>query len=218
LGLYQTKIAIAASILKIYYSQPMCSFDNKMRATFQLFTYLRRMNEMKPVNLRSFRKKVSHTKSSFRRFLTKLEKNPPKQLTSLTIQLEKEVWQEVDCLSCANCCKTMTPTFNAADLRRISAHFNQTVDEFKAKWLYKEKKKDGDWLNKKQPCQFLNLTDNKCSIYEIRPADCAGFPHLPKKLKDYIHVHKQNIEYCPATYRLVEKMKESIERSIVNSQ
>jgi len=206
LGLYQTKIAIAASILKIYYSQTMCSFDNNVGATFQLFTYLRRMNEMKPVNLRSFRKKVSHTKNGLRRFLTKLEKNPPKQLTSLTIQLEKEVWQEVDCLSCANCCKTMTPTFNAADLRRISAHFGQTVDEFKAKWLYKEKKKDGDWLNKKQPCQFLNLTDNKCSIYEIRPADCAGFPHLPKKLKDYIHVHKQNIEYCPATYRLVEKM------------
>ncbi len=115
------------------------------------------MNEMKPVNLRSFRKKVSHTKSSFRRFLTKLEKNPPKKLTSLTIQLEKEVWQEVDCLSCANCCKTMTPTFNTADLKRISAHFGQTVEEFKAKWLYKEKKKDGDWLNKKQPCQFLNL-------------------------------------------------------------
>lgn len=176
------------------------------------------MNEMKPVNLRSFRKKVSHTKGSFRRFLTKLEKNPPRNLKSLTIQLEKEVWQEVDCLSCANCCKTMTPTFNPTDLKRISAHFGQTVEEFKAKWLYKEKKKDGDWLNKKQPCQFLNLADNKCSIYEIRPADCAGFPHLPKKLKDYIHVHKQNIEYCPATYRLVEKMKESMEKSIVNSQ
>lgn len=168
------------------------------------------MNEMKPVNLRAFRKKVKHTKSSFRRFLTRLEKNPPQKLTSLTVQLEKEVWQEVDCLSCANCCKTMTPTFNAADLQRISAHFGQTVEEFKAKWLYKEKKKDGDWLNKKQPCQFLNLADNKCSIYEIRPADCAGFPHLPKKLKDYIHVHKQNVEYCPATYRLVEKMMKSL--------
>ena len=148
---------------------------------FNFSTYLRRMNEMKPVNLRVFRKKVKNTKGSLRRFLTKLEKDPPKQLANLTLHLEKEVWREVDCLSCANCCKTMTPTFNAADLKRISAHFGQTVEEFKAKWLYKEKKKDGDWLNKKQPCQFLNLADNKCSIYEIRPADCAGFPHLPKK-------------------------------------
>jgi Fe-S-cluster containining protein len=164
------------------------------------------MSEIKPVNLRSFKKKVGQSKRSFRRFLTKLEKDPPKKLNSLTIALEKEVWQEVDCLSCANCCKTMTPTFTPADLKRISAHFGQTVDEFKKQWLHKERKKDGDWMNKKQPCQFLNLKDNKCSIYAIRPADCAGFPHLTKKFSDYAHVHKQNIEYCPATYKLVEKM------------
>jgi len=168
------------------------------------------MNELKPVNLRLFKKKAKQTNRSFKRFLTKLEKNPSRGLEKITAGLEKEVWNEIDCLSCANCCKTMTPTFNAADLKRISAHFGQTVDEFKEKWLRKEKGKDGDWINKTEPCQFLNLKDNKCSIYEIRPADCAGFPHLPKKLKDYVHVHKQNIEYCPATHRLVEKMMATI--------
>ena len=62
-------------------------------------------------------------------------------------------------------------------------------------------------MNTSNPCQFLNLEDNKCSIYEVRPVDCAGFPHLSKKKKvDYIHVHKQNIEYCPATFKMVEKM------------
>lgn len=25
-------------------------------------------------------------------------------------------------------------------------------------------------------------------------------------MKDYVHVHKQNVEYCPATYKMVEKM------------
>jgi uncharacterized protein len=104
----------------------------------------------------------------------------------------------------------MSPTFTPADMKRISAHFGQTVDEFKEKWLYKEKGKPGDWMNKKQPCQFLNLKDNTCSIYAIRPADCAGFPHLRKTLRGYAHVHKQNIEYCPATYKLVEKMMSSL--------
>ena len=143
-----------------------------------------------------------------RRFLSKLEKNPPRGLEKFSAAIEKDVWLETDCLSCANCCKTMTPTFNARDLKRISKHFGQTVNEFKKQWLYQERSGERDWLNKKQPCQFLNLADNKCSIYSIRPADCAGFPHLPKKLKDYVHVHKQNIEYCPATYRLVEKLQE----------
>jgi len=31
-----------------------------------------------------------------------------------------------------------------------------------------------------------------------------------KKMTDYIHVHKKNIEYCPATYKMVEKLKERI--------
>ena len=62
-------------------------------------------------------------------------------------------------------------------------------------------------MNVKQPCQFLNLADNKCSIYEVRPADCAGFPHHDKKkMTDYMHVYKQNVEYCPATYKWIEKI------------
>jgi Fe-S-cluster containining protein len=164
---------------------------------------------MQAINLRSFKRKVKLNKRRMKTFLTKTEKNPPRGLDKLTVALEPEVWKEVDCLSCANCCKTMTPTYTPADIKRISAHFNQTPQEFKDQWLIYEKR-DKDWQNKKQPCQFLNLKDNKCSIYEIRPLDCSGFPHLPKKkMVDYMHVHKQNLEYCPATYKLVEKMMEA---------
>lgn len=177
-------------------------------------TYLRTMSETKPFSLRLFRKDAALKKTRLRRFLTRLEKKETPGLQQMTKQLEKETWQEVDCLSCANCCKTMTPTFTATDIKRISAHFGQTEEEFKTKWLRREKSGDRDWLNKTEPCQFLNLKDNKCSIYAIRPADCAGFPHLPKKLKDYAHVHKQNVEYCPATFRLVEKMMEKISLSL----
>ena len=164
------------------------------------------MNEMRPINLPAFRAKARKNKGKFRRFLTRIENNTPRGLGTIVNRVELEVWRETDCLSCANCCKTMTPTFTNADIRRISAHLGQTPDAFKKQYLRKERKKDGDWLNKTEPCQFLNLKDNKCSIYEVRPADCAGFPHLPKKMVDYMHVHKQNLEYCPATYRLVEKM------------
>jgi uncharacterized protein len=120
-----------------------------------------------------------------------------------------EMWTQTDCLSCANCCKTMSPTFNKQDLIRISAHVGMTVDQFKLKYLRKDK--DGDWINRKQPCQFLNLEDNKCSIYAVRPRDCAGFPHhTRKRMVDYVHVFKQNIEYCPATYRVIEILREKL--------
>lgn len=164
---------------------------------------------MKAVNLRSFRQKVRYHKKAFKNFLTKVEKAPPRGLDTLTASLEKEVWKEIDCLSCANCCKTMTPTFTKTDIKRISKHFSLTPEAFYKKWLKKDR--SGDIINKIEPCQFLNLKNNKCSIYAIRPVDCSGFPHLPKKkMVEYMHIHKQNIEYCPATYRLVEKMQEAL--------
>ena len=158
------------------------------------------------VNLRSFKQRVRHHKSAFRRFLSKLEKDPPPGLDLLTAKVEKEVWKEIDCLSCANCCKTMTPTYTEKDIKRIAAYTEMPVDAFKKKWLIKERG-TGDWLNKSTPCQFLNPESNKCSIYPVRPVDCSGFPHLSRKrMVDYMHIHKQNVEYCPATYKMVEKM------------
>jgi len=167
------------------------------------------------VNLRSFKQKVKREGKQLKSFLTKLEKKSPKGLDALAAKLSPEVWAETDCLSCANCCKTMSPTFTAKDIKRIAAHVQMTPAEFKEKWLVYDKK-DNDWLNESQPCQFLNLKTNMCSIYEVRPADCAGFPHLTKKkMTEYIHVHKQNVEYCPATFKMVEKMK-ALEKDIFN--
>ena len=165
------------------------------------------------VNLRSFKQKVKREGKQLKSFLTKLEKKSPKGLDKLTATLSPEVWAEVDCLSCANCCKSMSPTFTSADIKRIAAYVQMTPAAFKEKWLVYDKK-DNDWLNESQPCQFLNLQTNMCSIYEVRPADCAGFPHLTKKkMTEYIHVHKQNVEYCPATFKMVEKMK-ALEKDI----
>jgi len=141
-----------------------------------------------------------------RRFLSKLEKNPPQDLDRIAEIVNDSVWKEIDCLTCANCCKTMSPTFTVKDVKRISAYLDMKPINFRDKYLHKERKSD-DWINKQQPCQFLNLTTNKCLIYKVRPADCSGFPHLTKKkMVDYIHVHKQNIPFCPATYKMVEKM------------
>lgn len=161
------------------------------------------------VNLRSFRSKVKKNKTVFKRFLNKLLKEQPRGLDKIAAATDKEVWQETDCLTCANCCKTMSPTYTTADIKRISAHLEMTPDEFKKKWLRKDR--GGDWLNKTEPCQFLNLENNYCAIYEVRPKDCAGFPHHTKRrMVDYMHVYKQNVEYCPATYKLVEKMMEKM--------
>jgi uncharacterized protein len=162
---------------------------------------------MVTVNLRSFRQIVRHNKRRIKGFLTRLEKKSPKGLDQLVTEADKAAWAKTDCLHCANCCKTMSPTYTKEDVKRISAHLGMTEKAFREKWLYKDR--TGDWMNVKQPCQFLDLTTNMCDIYAVRPRDCAGFPHHNKrKMVEYMHMYKQNIEYCPATYRVVEHIME----------
>lgn len=161
------------------------------------------------VNFRSFKQKVRHHGKKMKRFLGKIEKNPPRNLDAIAQTIDTEVWAEVGCLTCANCCKSMTPTFTNTDIKRIAAHLGMSPKDFKSKWLKFDE--DDDWINVSRPCQFLDLTDNKCSIYEVRPLDCSGFPHLKKrKMTEYLHVHQQNIDYCPATFKMVEKLMSRI--------
>lgn len=161
---------------------------------------------MGAVNLRAFREKVKKHRKGMRAFLTRLEKRPPRGLDTRVAEADREVWRETDCLTCANCCRKMTPTFTDTDVRRIARHLGMTREAFRERWLYRDRK--GDWMNRSQPCQFLDTKTNRCGIYEVRPADCAGFPHLTRRpMTDFMQWHRQNLQYCPATYRMVELLK-----------
>ena len=94
------------------------------------------------LSLSKMKKKMMLNRSAFRRFLTKLEKDPPRGLDNLAVKTDKLVWAETDCLACANCCKTMTPTFTNTDIKRISAHLEMTEEAFKKKWLKKDRSGD----------------------------------------------------------------------------
>lgn len=158
----------------------------------------------KRIDLKAFRIKSGRNRKKYTTFLKGLHSRKVKQLTAKAKKLNDLAFKKIDCLACGNCCKTMTPTWQPADIKRVAAHFKMTVQQFKNKWLYKDEA--GDWMNTKTPCQFLQK-DNKCSIYEIRPKDCSGFPHL--KHTDFLigrEVNIPNMTSCPITYEVVERM------------
>jgi len=162
---------------------------------------------MKSPLLQKLKSDFEKNKKSFRLFISRTENKLNEGHSALMDEVEKNVWKNTDCLSCANCCKSMSPTYTNADILRISKFLGMSTYAFKKKWLYFDKK-SRDWMNVSRPCQFLDLKTNMCSVYEVRPADCAGFPHLTKKpFGDYFYIHKQNIEYCPATYSMIERLK-----------
>lgn len=162
------------------------------------------------MDLKKFKITAARKKKSLHAFLDKLDHLVPDDMQEIVDKADAEMWQETDCMSCANCCKTMTPTYSIKDISRISAHLGMKPKDFKEKWLYKEAE-TGDWMNKQQPCQFL--ANNMCTIYEVRPVDCAQFPHHNLKPFDlYGDTYKANLMHCPATLVLVDKVKKAVER------
>jgi Fe-S-cluster containining protein len=147
-------------------------------------------------------KKNKEQKKQLLKFLRGLTHRKVIKLDEKAIALNKEAFKKVDCLQCANCCKTMHPTWKKAEVKRVAKHLGMTYKQYFDKYLVIEEK---DIMNKKAPCQHL-AKDNTCKIYDIRPSDCSGFPHTQNKgFKLYISgTHIQNMDYCPITVSVVE--------------
>jgi len=162
------------------------------------------------LDLDLFKKRVARKKKSLTAFLKKLDGIVPEDLPDLVEKIDVKVWDKVSCMDCANCCKSMTPAYTKDDITRISAHFRMKPADFKARWLTLERDTD-TWVNATVPCQFLE--GNKCTIYAVRPLDCAEFPHHDKKpFDDYNETYRKNIVHCPATLLLIERLKHTVER------
>lgn len=163
------------------------------------------------MDLQQFRRRAARNQAGLVSFLQKLDEIVPEGMPALVAETDAEVWAEIDCTQCAHCCKTMTPTFSRKDILRISKHLGMKPKDFVAKWLMQDPE-NGDWVNRQQPCQFLQ-PDNRCGIYEVRPLDCAEFPHHNKQpFDDYNDTFIGNVVRCPATYELVKKLKNKVER------
>ena len=138
-------------------------------------------------------------------FFTKLKKKPPKQLDYIMQDLHEAEFEKIDCLKCANCCKTTGPLFTDKDIIRIAKHFRMKPQQFTEQFLQLDE--ENDYVLKSVPCTFLDA-DNYCSIYEVRPKACREFPHTDrKKLQQISNLTLKNVAICPAAFNIVEAMK-----------
>ncbi|MCL1677302.1 YkgJ family cysteine cluster protein [Elizabethkingia meningoseptica] len=145
-----------------------------------------------------------------KKFLETLKKKPPKNLDYVVQETHDEVFEEIDCLQCANCCKTTGPLFTEKDIERIAKHLRLKPSEFESKFLRVDE--DQDKILQNLPCFFL-MDDNKCSIYEVRPKACREYPHTDrKKIYQINHLTLKNTIICPAAYTFVEKIKRNLEK------
>lgn len=120
----------------------------------------------------------------------------------------KAVFKELDCLECANCCKTTSPIFLQEDIGRISSYLKIKVGDFILKYL--EMDEDGDFVLQKTPCAFL-AEDNKCKVYDVRPKACSEYPHTNRKnMIEILDITLENTVVCPAVNEIVKRMRSKL--------
>lgn len=162
------------------------------------------------MDLEFYKKQAQLKQKNHRKFLDGLKKKPPKNLDYLVVEKHEETFAEIDCLGCANCCKTTGPLYVEKDIERISKHLRMKPADFEAKFLRVDE--DQDKVLQNLPCFFLNV-DNTCSIYDVRPKACREYPHTDrKKIYQINNLTIQNTLICPATYVFVEKLRKVLEK------
>jgi Fe-S-cluster containining protein len=153
--------------------------------------------------LNNWSKKSGERQKIYKQFLAKAEKN---KVLKLLPDFHEEASTKVDCLQCAACCKNYSPRFKTPDIKRISKHLGLKEGIFIDQFLKIDE--EGDFVLQSKPCSFLG-EDNFCSIYEVRPSDCARFPYTDEDvLIKRPQLTLKNATFCPIVYVVLEKLIE----------
>lgn len=155
--------------------------------------------------MKNFTEQAKAKRKENKRYYNKLRNKKTKGLDGLFHSLHEAEFEEMDCLTCANCCKTTSPMFHKKDVERIAKHLKMPVSNFSEKYLKIDS--DGDTVLKSSPCAFLG-NDNYCTIYEVRPKACREYPHTNRKdMHQILNTTFQNTLICPAVFGITERLK-----------
>ncbi|MFA6872291.1 MAG: YkgJ family cysteine cluster protein [Bacteroidaceae bacterium] len=149
--------------------------------------------------------KAKKSASETRAFFKKIKKRRFNELDQHMQALHEEVFEEIDCLACANCCRTLGPRITDRDIERLADALRMKEQEVITTYLHIDE--DGDYVFQSMPCPFLG-SDNYCSVYKNRPKACREYPHTDRKKFMQIHALTiKNAETCPAVYQILEQLK-----------
>lgn len=162
------------------------------------------------MDLQKYKNLALKKQKEHKKFLDSLKKKPPKNLDYITQESHDIVFNEINCLDCANCCKTTGPLYTEKDIERIAKHLRMKPSDFETKFLRIDE--DNDKVLQNLPCFFLN-EDNTCSIYDVRPKACREYPHTDrKKVYQINNLTIKNTIICPAAFTWLEILSKKINK------
>lgn len=143
-------------------------------------------------------------KNDFEALFKKLRKKKPNNLDDIVHDLHVEAFDDFDCLTCANCCSTISPIVTDKDVDRLSRFLKMKAVDFISRYLYVDD--DGDYVFQKTPCPFL-MPDKYCMVYEQRPKACREYPHTDRKrFIQILNLTHKNCEVCPVALAVTDEL------------
>ncbi|HWY71740.1 MAG TPA: YkgJ family cysteine cluster protein [Terriglobales bacterium] len=162
------------------------------------------------VQIRKLAEEKEDENYRFRQFLKTKCNLEPDEIDRRVFASTRRVWAGIDCTKCANCCREVKPTFSEMEVGRLAHRLGTTREQFIESYLERsEPDCDNPWITRTTPCPFLK--DNRCSVYEDRPADCSGYPYLYES--DFVCRTLGMIGRtftCPIVYEVMEELKRSM--------
>jgi Fe-S-cluster containining protein len=160
------------------------------------------------VDLNEFNKRAQQLKKENENFYRRLKLKSPKNLDDLFHKAHEKVFEKIECLNCANCCKTTSPIFYERDIDRAAKALKIKPGAFIDKYLRIDE--DKDYVLKQSPCAFLD-SENYCTIYNDRPNACREYPHTNrKKMQQILDLTFKNTLVCPAVLWISDEIKKQI--------
>jgi len=140
-----------------------------------------------------------------KKLLHRLKKQKPKELDKIINELHEQAFEHIDCLECANCCKSISPSVQDNDIQKIARSLKIKPSAVVEKFMHLDDEQD--YVMNVSPCPFL-MIDNYCEIYSSRPLACKGYPHTDRnKMNQILELTLRNTLICPAVSFIFEELK-----------
>ena len=124
--------------------------------------------------------------------------------------LASDIQQQMDCTTCANCCRHSVVPVQKAEMAHIASHLGVTVEAVARTYTVADPEVSTSRVLRTSPQGCVFLEGNLCTIYKARPKACRDFPHVavgihslggrPSSLARWVPL-------CPIVYNAVEAFK-----------
>ena len=125
-------------------------------------------------------------------------------------RVAENIEDEMDCRTCANCCKVAETDITERDAARLSKYLGMTQKQFVAEYTTASAFEQKEPILRRRDSGCIFLEGNDCSIYDARPDTCRDFPHLIRGAGSFESRMWQMVDratYCPIVYNSLEEFK-----------